>query len=328
MRDRILILKPSSLGDIVQTLPAFAAIRRSRPDAHLAWVVNAEWASVLGQIPSLDEIRIFPRQDFRGLAGGLAFANWLRREPRQWKIDTVLDFQGLLRSGLIARATGAAQIFGLDDSREGARFFHREIVSASGIMHSVQRYLQLARVVGADDGPVEFPLGPGDAIADFASGDRSFLVLHPFSRGEGKSLSPADVGIFCRAVHPRPVVIVGRGRVLDSRWPENAIDQLDATSIPQLIWLLRRAGATVSVDSGPMHLAAATGRPLIGIHAWSDPRKVGPYRANALIWKGSVMCRFDELSAQSAGFFLKDELPCPDDLAAIAKRAVELMESE
>lgn len=327
MRDRILILKPSSLGDIVQTLPALAAIRRSQPHAHLSWVVNAEWAPVLEGIPLLDEIRIFPRQQFRGLAGGLGFARWLSREPRQWKIDTVLDFQGLLRSGLIARATGAGQVFGLDDSREGARIFHKEILPTTAWMHSVERYLRLASAVGAGDRPVEFPLGPGAAIPDFTPDEGSFLVLHPFSRGEGKSLSPADVGIFCRAVHPRAVVIVGRGAVPDVRWPENAIDLLDATSIPQLVWLLRRAGATVSVDSGPMHLAAAAGRPLIGLHAWTDPRKVGPYRADAHIWKGAAMCRFDELAAQPPGFFSNHELPCPDDVAVIARRAVELMDS-
>ncbi len=327
MRDRILILKPSSLGDIVQTLPALAAIRRSRPQAHLSWVVNAEWAPLLEGIPLLDEIRIFPRQQFRGLGGGLAFARWLFREPRQWKIDTVLDFQGLLRSGLIARATGAAQVCGLDDSREGARMFHQEILPTTAGMHSVERYLRLASAVGEGDSPVEFPLGPGAAIPNFIPAAGSFLVLHPFSRGEGKSLAAADVGIFCRAVHPRPVVIVGRGIVPGARWPENAIDLLDATSIPQLIWLLRRAGASVSVDSGPMHLAAATGRPLIGLHAWTDPRKVGPYRADALIWKGASFCRFDELAAQPPGFFAKQELPCPDDLARIAGRAVELMDS-
>ena len=327
MRHRILILKPSSLGDIVQTLPALAALRQGLPKANLSWLVNAEWAAVLDNNPLLDQVRIFPRREFRGFAGGLAFAGWLRREPRTWTLDAVVDFQGLLRSGLIARATGAEQIFGLGDSREGARFFHTEIVPTAGIMHSVERYLQLAKAVGAADGPVEFPLGLGDAIPDFKASDGSFLVLHPFSRGAGKSLSPEDVGIFCRTVHPQTVVIVGRGRVPDANWPENAIDLLDVTTIPQLIWLLRRAGGTVSVDSGPMHLAAATGRPLIGIHAWTDPRKVGPYRPDAIVWKGAKMCRFDELAEQSPSFFLKCELPCPDDLAAIAKRAAAWLNS-
>ncbi len=327
MRDRILILKPSSLGDIVQTLPALAALRRGLPEADLAWLVNTEWSSVLSENPLLDRLHLFPRQQLRGLGGLLVFAQWLRREPPGWGVDTVLDFQGLLRSGLIARATRANRVVGLDDSREGARFFHTEVIAAGDNVHSVERYLRLARAIGAADGPVEFPLGPDQPLTGFTLAERSYLVLHPFSRGAGKSLSPDDAAILCRAVHPRRVVIVGRGSVAASRWPENAIDLLDGTSIAQLIWLLRRAGATVSVDSGPMHLAAATGRPLIGIHAWSDPRKVGPYRADAVIWKGSVMCRFDELTAQPGGIFLKDELPCPDDVGAIAKRAVELMES-
>ncbi len=326
MRDRILILKPSSLGDIVQTLPALAALRRGLPNAELAWLVNTEWSSLLSENPLLDRLHLFPRQQLRGLGGPLAFAQWLGREPPGWEVNTVLDFQGLLRSGLIARATGAKRIIGLDDSREGARLFHTEVVEAGSNVHSVERYLRLARAIGAADGPVEFPLGPDQALDGFAPPERAYLVLHPFSRGEGKSLALDDAAIFCRAVHPRPVVVVGRGVRPDARWPDNVIDLLDKTSIPHLLWLLRRASATVSVDSGPMHLAAATGRPLISIHAWSDPRKVGPYRADALIWKGTAFCRFDELSTQPAGFFLKHELPCPDDIAAIAKRAVELMD--
>ncbi len=259
MRDRILILKPSSLGDVVQTLPALAAIRRGRPQAHVSWAVNPEWAPLLEENPLLDAVHIFPRQRFRGPAGTLAFANWLRREPAEWKIDTVLDFQGLLRSGLIARATGAERRVGLDDSREGARLFYNQVVPTKGILHSVERYLRLAEIVGAVAGPIEYQLGPGEPIENFTLAEKSYLVLHPFSRGRGKSLTPADVGVFCRAVHPLPVVVVGRGKALDANLPDNALDLREQTSIPQLIWLLQRAGATVSVDSGPMHLAVATG---------------------------------------------------------------------
>ncbi len=325
VRDRILILKPSSLGDVVQTLPALAAIRRGRPQAHVSWAVNPEWAPLLEENPLLDAVHIFPRNRFRGATGALAFANWLRREPPSWKIDTVLDFQGLLRSGLIARATGAGRRVGLDDSREGARIFHNQLVPTKGIVHSVERYLRLAEVVGAVAGPIEYQLGPGDLVENFAPAEKSYLVLHPFSRGRGKSLTPTDVCAFCRAAQPLPVVIVGRGRELEADLPENAIDLREQTTIPQLIWLLQRAGATVSVDSGPMHLAVATGRPVIAIHSWTDPRKVGPYRADAMIWKGGVFCRFDELGQQPAEYFRRSALPGTDEVEAIARRATEIL---
>jgi ADP-heptose:LPS heptosyltransferase len=324
MRDRILILKPSSLGDVVQTLPALAAIRRGRPQAHISWAVNPEWSPLLDENPLLDAVHLFPRRSFRGPTAGLAFANWLRTEPRKWKIDTVLDFHGLLRSGLIARATGAERRIGLDDSREGARLFHNQVVSTDGVMHSVERYLRLAEVVGAVGGPVEYQVGPGAPVENLALTERSYLVLHPFSRGRGKSLNPADVGVFCRAVHPLPVVLVGRGGEREANLPDNAIDLREQTSIPELVWLLQRAGATVSVDSGPMHLAVATGRPVIGIHTWTDPRKVGPYRHDAIVWKGYTLCRFDELAQQPAEYFKHTELPCSDAVATIARRAAEL----
>jgi heptosyltransferase I len=150
--------------------------------------------------------------------------------------------------------------------------------------HSVERYLQLARFAGADiSGPLYFPLPKGKAIPSFDLPDR-FIVLHPFARGNAKSLTSGEIFEFTRLLAPHPVIVAGRSneRFVVSK---NALSVVNRTDLLQLIWLLRRASFIVSVDSGPMHIGAAITSQLLSIHMWSDPRLVGPYNPDAWIWK-------------------------------------------
>lgn len=324
----IVILKPSSFGDIIHTLPSLAALRRAFPQAHLSWVVNAEWVPLLEEIPLLDAIRVFPRHRFRGLGGLLKFRRWLREEPKKWGADQVLDFQGLLRSGLISRAIGAPEVIGLSDSREGARLFHSRVVRVEKTMHSVDRYLALAAAAGGRTDVVEWPLRAGRPLSGQAIPPEPFVALHPFSRGEGKSLPPTAVAELCRLLAPRKVVLLGRGRIAGQEWPENTTDLLDQTKLDELIWVLRQAAFTISVDSGPMHLAAAISPRVLGIHTWTDPRKVGPYPKDALVWKGGRVVRVGNLAAQEPGWFERGEMPDGEALRTIAQKAGPPMPSD
>ena len=302
-------MKPSSLGDIVHTLPAVAAIKRHWPGAHLRWMVNPEWAPLLEGNPHVDEVVIFPRGDFRGLRGAMRIAPWARALRERVNADLVLDFQGLLRSALISKLCRAdgGRIVGLSDAREGARHFYDECVDVSGCPHAVDRYLALARAIGAQmPPPLSWTLPLGTEPAGFSTAER-FVVLHPFSRGKGKSLSVGDVAEFCRAVSPVRVVLAGRA---EENVPPlaNVTDLLNRTTLPELIWLLRRASFVVSVDSGPMHIAAAITPLLVAIHTWSDPMKVGPYNEDAWIWKDGALFQMKAPAARQ---------PVPD-IAALA----------
>ncbi len=286
----ILIVKPSSLGDVVHALPAVAAIKTHWPDAHLRWVVNPEWAPLLAGNRHIDEVVIFPRRDFRGVRGMMRIAPWARALRERINADLVLDFQGLLRSALISKLCRGegGRIVGLSDAREGARHFYDERVDVSGYTHAVDRYLALVRALGIGIPQTHlWPLPAGTEPAGFSTAER-FVVLHPFSRGKRKSLSVADVTEFCRALAPKRVVLAGR---TDERVPPlpNVTDLLNLTTLPELIWLLRRARYVVSVDSGPMHIAAAITPLLVSIHTWSDPAKVGPYNPDAWIWKDGAL---------------------------------------
>ena len=115
-----------------------------------------------------------------------------------------------------------------------------------------------------------------------------FILLHPFSRGEGKSLSAADVAEFSRELHPQNIVLVGGNHPVENL-PSNVLNLLGKTTLAELIWLIRHADFTISVDSGPMHIAAAITSKLLSIHTWSDPRLVGPYNPEAWIWKNGAI---------------------------------------
>jgi ADP-heptose:LPS heptosyltransferase len=283
---RILVLKPGSLGDIVHTLPAVAALKTRFPQSAITWLVNPEWEPLLEGNPHLASTLIFPRGDFRGPSGLLRFLAWRRTLPSLVQPDLILDFQGLLRTAVIGRAFGGVPAWGLADAREGSRWLHTRSIPVEANAHAVERYLTLAAALGATPpGPPEFFLPPGRR-PEAALPDRPWILLHPFSRGEGKSLSAEAIRAFCRAAG-HPVVLAGRSQVAIPA-EENVTDLVNRTTLAELLWLIRHAAFTVSVDSGPSHMAAAVTDHLLAIHTRTDPCRVGPYRPGATVWKGGT----------------------------------------
>ena len=288
-----MIIKPSSLGDIVHTLPAVTLLREAHPGAEITWVINPEFAPLLRGNPDVNHVHFFPRGQFRGLGAPRSLLPWLKK-TRWIRPDLALDFQGLLRSALIARISGAKEIYGMSDAREGSRFFYDRVAKVNRRGHAVNRYLKLAECAGATIGEsLRWPLPTGDPLPRFDQYP-PFILLHPFARGDGKSLSNAVIEEFCSAFAPTRVVVVGQSRrKIDT--PGNCIDLTNQTSLLQLIRLIRVARFVVSVDSGPMHIAAAVTDNLLSIHTWTDPRRVGPYNRNAWIWKHGQLLRASEL---------------------------------
>lgn len=311
---RALVIKPSSLGDIVHTLPAVHLLKRKFPNLQFTWLANPAFAPLLEGNPDLagdhgeGGILHFPRENFRGLAGLGRFRKWLRDLPSHVRPDVALDFQGLLRSGLTARASGAPQRIGFSDSREGARFFHNTVIPVDPGAHAIERLLSLPRALGAD-GALVFPLPAGQAPVALPDGrvPDDAIVLHPFSRGKSKSLSVYQTRRLCQELAPLPVLLVGRrDENLGDGLPVNTINLLNATSLPELIWLIRQSRGVISVDSGPMHIAAALTPRVLSLHTWSDPRKVGPWHLGTSVWKaGQLMCSEaldPEICGMNSGF--------------------------
>jgi ADP-heptose:LPS heptosyltransferase len=179
-------------------------------------------------------------------------------------------------------------VVGLGDAREGAGFFYSRSVPVRKDEHAVNRYLRVLAALGV---PIPDALDwaiPRGLRPEALTTNDPYIVLHPFSRGEGKSLTFEAIGTFIQAFREKsvlPIVLAGAPKPLPDFGP-GVVDLLGKTSLTELIGLLRGASYVVSVDSGPMHLAAALGIPLLSIHTWSDPRLVGPFSKNSHIWQG------------------------------------------
>jgi lipopolysaccharide heptosyltransferase I len=292
--NRIVLIKPSALGDIIQTLPVLAALRRRYPRAHITWLVNRSYEPLLRGHPHLDDVLPFDRGAARhGLwRATLAYARFLR-DFRARRFDLVIDLQGLLRSGLFTAASGAARRVGLSSAREGATWFYTDIVPVADFnaIHAVDRYWLVAQALGVGDGPIEFRLPvrePERLWAEEAMRDcpRPWLAFGVGSRWVTKRWPPEHFAALARraqAAFGGTVVFVGgkdeeeladaTGSRLDGPWRNLS----GRTTLPQLTALLARADVMVANDTGPLHLAAALGRPVVAPYTCTKVALNGPF---------------------------------------------------
>lgn len=278
----IVLVKPGSMGDVIHSLPVAHALKQACPTSRITWIVDSRWAPLVRDIPCVDRILEFPRNQFRGPAGWTRALAWYARLS-SLRPELVIDLQGLMRSWLMTQLSFGRRRVGLSDAREGAVYLLDAVAQVAGVRHAVDRYLQVLPLCDVEiPAHPSFPLPQGSLPG---GAPEQAILLHPFARGDGKSLSADAISDLCRLLAPSPVIICGMGDC-----PENLGNHVTnfshRTTLLELIGLIRHAAAVISVDSGPMHLAAALERPLLAIHTWSDPRKVGPYSANASLWQG------------------------------------------
>ncbi len=283
----VLVVKPSSLGDIVHTLPAVHYLKATFPDAQISWIANTEWVPLLEENSGPQNSRPISPKSNSGDRSGSSNSSDGAMNYLAWSPTSFWIFKGYCGAhGFHEAQKGSWCSVCLIQEKDPAS------VTTGGLLvnasqHSVDRYLALARLAGADtSGPIEFPLPRGKAISSLELPER-FVVLHPFARGVRKSLTPEEIFEFTRLLVPIPVIVVGRSSG-HFEMDRNGVSLVNQTDLSELIWLLRRSSFIVSVDSGPMHIGAAITPELLSIHTWSDPGSVGPYNPEAWIWKGSA----------------------------------------
>jgi lipopolysaccharide heptosyltransferase I len=303
---RIALLKPSALGDIIHALPVLSALRPRFPAAHITWVVNRIYEPLLRKHPDLDATLAFDRGAARGgwyasTVAALRFA----RQLRAGRFDLVIDLQGLFRTGLMTAATGAARRVGLSSAREGATRFYTDGVPDDFSTHAVDRYWRVATALGAGDGPKRFtvPLDPAARVwADrhLAGRPRPWLVLGVGARWLTKRWPTDHFAALANAAQrrfggtavfigaPDEAILAGRTAArLAGPW----LDLSGRTTLPQLAAVLARADVVLANDTGPLHLAAALGRPVVAPYTCTDVRRHGPYGAQAGAIATTVDCR-------------------------------------
>jgi lipopolysaccharide heptosyltransferase II len=290
---RILVIKPSALGDIVHALPVLSALRRRFPRAHLAWAVNRAYEPLLQGHPDLDATLPFDRGAVRKgwLQGVRALTGYLHR-LRKEAFDLTIDLQGLLRSGLMTLATGAPRRVGFSSAREGSRWCYTDAIDLPRLgMHAVDRYWGVAKALGACDGPITFrvPIQPTAAqwAAEALAGlPRPWLVLAVGSRWLTKRWLPehfAELAIRSHAQFGASVVFIGGpeevelSKCVGDRLPGPRKDLTGRTTLAQLAAVLARADVLLANDTGPLHLAVALGRPVVAAYTCTKVAWTGPY---------------------------------------------------
>jgi heptosyltransferase-1 len=267
----ILVVRLGAMGDILHTLPAVRALKLGYPDARLIWVVEPKWAPLLEANPFVDRVLLLHRDSLVGL---LATHRALRQSPYLFAVD----FQGLLKSALVAAAASPFRIYGFDAGlvreRAAAVFYRRRVFTSA--IHVVDRNLELAMAAGAvRDMPPVFPLPPGKAEGDLPAG--GFVLASPLAGWASKQWPMAHY----RALAARIESELGLPLVLNGPPGAPFHDIAPAiahySALPGLIDATRRATAVVGVDSGPLHLAAALAKPGVAIFGPTDPARNGPY---------------------------------------------------
>ncbi len=278
----LLIIKPSSLGDIVHGLQVATSLKAQREGLRISWIVRDIFAPIVRACEAVDQVYVFERN-----AGAKGFLK-LMREVRRTKFDYVFDFQGLLRTGLMTSRAHAKRKVGRSDAREWAGMFYDEKVPLppdGRRSHAVEILLQFCPVLGAKPelrGSLKFR--ETDALnlsfADGRGGAKPFLMFPDSRRAEKcwggfKQLTE----MILRENRTRKVIWAGTNRVSDRNAysPEQFLNLTANTSLVSLPALIKRADWVITNDSGPMHLAAALGVKTLGIFGPTDPRLFGPY---------------------------------------------------
>jgi lipopolysaccharide heptosyltransferase I len=306
--ERIALIKPSALGDIVHSLPVLTALRRRFPHAHITWVVNRVYEPLLRGHRDLDDTLPFDRRASRN--GWRAAARswlWFLRELRRRHFDLVVDLQGLFRTAIMVAATGARRRVGLGTAREGATWSYTDLIPVADhdTLHAVDRYWLAAEAFGVGDGPREFHIPIPDEARQWADKatkgcPRPWLMIGPGSRWPTKRWLPRHFAALARQAQTEfggTVFFVGGGdetplaEAVRSRLSGRSRDWTGRTTLPQLAALLERVDVMLANDTGPLHLAAALGRPVVAPYTCTKVRLSGPYKAECGAIETTVWCR-------------------------------------
>ncbi len=305
--ERIALIKPSALGDIVHSLPVLTALRRRYPNAHITWIVNRSYELLLRGHPDLDATLVFDRKARGGLWKGLQKYRRFFRKCRQRNFDLVIDLQGLLRSGVMAMLCNAPRRVGLSSCREGAGFFYTDVVPVGDFqaLHAVDRYWLVAEAFGVGNAPKEFRLHIPDAARAWACDrlrdfPRPWLALGVGARWATKRWPPEFFAELVRRMQKRyggTAILVGgtdevalasaTAQQFSGPW----CDLTGQTSLPRLSAVLSLVDVMLANDTGPLHLGAALGRPVVAPYTCTKIKLNGPYGLAAAAVETKVPCR-------------------------------------
>ncbi len=346
---RILLIKPTALGDVVHTIPTLVELRRRYPAAQIDWLVTPENAELVQHHPALSGVVLFDRRAFRKGLRAWTELPALLKTLRTARYDLAIDLHGQLRSAAFALATGAPVRIGFDrpvrrragiaghrtptrgwaGAREGAwlAYTHRIPIPTLEV-HAIDRYLWLGDLLGLHawssraNAPPRAPRRierAGQLLHECGIGEAPFALISPSTLWETKHWRADGFAEVARALSAEglAVVLVGGpgdrelSRRVQAACPQ-ARDLTGQTSLGELAALVRRARICVSNDSGVAHLAVAAGVPLAAIYGPTNPVTVGPYRRPEAVVRLDLPCspcNFRKLVQCPHGHACMEQLP-------------------
>jgi heptosyltransferase-1 len=296
-----LIVRLGALGDIIHAVPAAAALRAAFPASRIDWLVDARHRAMIDLVTVVNHAVVLERSSIRGwmdVAGRM----------RQVRYDVAIDLQGLLKSALLARASGAPRVLGFSIwhlREKTARPFYsetsRDDMRGGKPDHVIHKNLGLLRALGLTDPRIRFPLADVEsrALADIRTtlgGDRPFVLINPGAAWPNKRWPPeryGEVAAFLRDVRGLPSFVLWgpgeqglAGAVVETS--AGAARVAPATGLKDLLALSRAASLMISGDTGPLHIAAAAGTPTVSLFGPTDPHRNGPWSSDDV-----AISRFD-----------------------------------
>jgi heptosyltransferase-1 len=276
----LLVIKPSSLGDIIHGLQVIQTVAKNFPECRITWVARDRFAPLVEAAPFVHEVIHFKRKE--GLKGILDIMKMLRKR----NFDCVWDMQGLLRSGLMTAAARSAVKWGRNDSREGASLFSKKVQlpQGSGPHHAIPVLLEFAKTLGIHSG-VSFPLnlekGPEFQWKSFFEGDPTKrFVIFTDSRGAEKEWKGFDslTKLLFEAIPDCKIAwCAGAPTAPSFEVPEGRFLNLTGCPFDEMLELARQPSLFIGNDSGPMHLSAAVGNRVLAIFGPTSPLRFGPW---------------------------------------------------
>lgn len=303
----VLIVKLSSIGDVVHALPVATALRRHNPHLRITWAVEDWVAPIIVSHRAIDHVVIFPRMRWRSTS-----AHWSQSisdavaNLRRTSYDVCLDLQGLLKSSVVALLSGAPVRLSAGRQREGAQWVSQAVATDSRRRHVVEQYLQCATALGAAAEPVSFDLQVDPQAAELVdrflleSGvrvDRPLIVINPSGSAPWKTWPPERWTRVAAALRDLgSVVLVGanperdRHRVIARADHQPTADLAVCTSLTGLVALLARCTVHIAPDTGSAHMAVALRRPVVGLYGPTAPWRTGPYGEQSSVVYHAGLC--------------------------------------
>jgi ADP-heptose:LPS heptosyltransferase len=310
----ILVVKLSAIGDVIHTLPSLSALRRLYPEADITWVIEEAASDIIKDNPCLNRTIVFHRKRWAKDIKKLRRLNRTIKEIKSFittlrkrKYDLVIDFHGLFKSSIIVLLSGGKRRLGYDSMQELSGLFLNEKIPEDMDKHAVDRYLDLPRYLSADTTRKEFPIPIQKENRNRVERllkrydvdiNERFMVVNPVALWETKLWEDAKFAGLCDRITEElktKVIFTGgssSGMIehIQSLMVSPSVNLGGQTTLKELAYLYKSASLVITPDSGPMHIAAAVGTPVVALFGPTDPSRTGPYGEGHVVVRKEMPC--------------------------------------